>query len=178
MQERFNGGDDMFDILLLRGAPQLKESAPLPEHADVEQLDESEADRTRTFELRSRRINGREMDMNRIDEVVEEGSVEIWELSNAHGTPHSFHPHLVHFRVLDFNRQKPPPHLSGWKDTIFLPPHSTARVIARFDGHPDPSTPFMFHCHVLEHEDEGMMGQYVLVEPGDAPRLREHTEHG
>jgi FtsP/CotA-like multicopper oxidase with cupredoxin domain len=168
---RFNGGDDVFDILQVRGASQLDESAEIPDHVAVEQIDERDVDRTRSFELRAREINGRKMDMNRIDEVIELGSTEIWELTNAHGTPHSFHPHLVHFKVLDFDGRAPPPHLSGWKDTIFLPPRSTARVIARFEDHSDPTTPYMFHCHILEHEDEGMMGQFVVVEPGDDPDL-------
>jgi FtsP/CotA-like multicopper oxidase with cupredoxin domain len=39
----------------------------------------------------------------------------------------------------------------------------TVRVIARFAGHPDPVHPYMFHCHILEHEDHGMMGQFVVV---------------
>ena len=40
------------------------------------------------------------------------------------------------------------------------------RIIARFEDHADPKTPYMFHCHVLRHEDQGMMGQFVLVERG------------
>ena len=44
-------------------------------------------------------------------------------------------------------------------------------IIARFEDHADPTTPYMFHCHVLRHEDQGMMGQFVVVEPGDEPDL-------
>jgi FtsP/CotA-like multicopper oxidase with cupredoxin domain len=52
-----------------------------------------------------------------------------------------------------------------------VPPSTRIRIIARFDDHADPTTPYMFHCHVLRHEDRGMMGQFVVVEPGDEPDL-------
>jgi FtsP/CotA-like multicopper oxidase with cupredoxin domain len=112
---------------------------------------------------------GRSMDMGRIDEVVTAGTTEVWEVTNDHGNAHSFHPHLVHFAVLDVDGNHPPPELSGWKDTIYVPPHTTIRIIARFDGEPDPDTPYMYHCHMLAHEDDGMMGQFVIVEPRDEP---------
>ena len=66
------------------------------------------------------------------------GTTEIWEIRNTDGNPHSFHPHLVHFSVLDVDGEPPPPELSGWKDTIYVPPDTTVRIIARFDGEPDP----------------------------------------
>ena len=56
-------------------------------------------------------------------------------------------------------------------ETIYVPPNTTIRIVARFDDHADPTTPYMFHCHVLAHEDDGMMGQFVVVEPGDEPDL-------
>jgi FtsP/CotA-like multicopper oxidase with cupredoxin domain len=112
---------------------------------------------------------GRSMDMGRIDEVVTAGTTEVWEVTNDHGNAHSFHPHLVHFAVLDVDGNPPPPELSGWKDTIYVPPHTTIRIIARFDGEPDPDTPYMDHCHMLAHEDDGMMGRFVIVEPRDEP---------
>jgi FtsP/CotA-like multicopper oxidase with cupredoxin domain len=102
------------------------------------------------------------MDMHRVDEVVAVDTTEVWELSNTDGAPHSFHPHLVHFTVLDIDGSPPPPELAGWKDTIYVPPGSRVRIIARFDDYADPDTPFMFHCHVLLHEDKGMMGQFTV----------------
>jgi FtsP/CotA-like multicopper oxidase with cupredoxin domain len=168
--ERFNGGDDTFDILQIRGAARLDESAPLPGVlATIDRPDTADAADTRRFSLRGTEINGRHMDRGRIDEVVTQGSTEIWEVTNDHGNAHSFHPHLVHFAVLDVDGAPPPPEMSGWKDTIYVPPHTTIRIIARFDGEADPDTPYMYHCHMLAHEDDGMMGQFVLVEPGDEP---------
>ena len=61
--------------------------------------------------------------------------------------------------------------LRGWKDTVYVPPDTTVRVVARFEDYADPDVPYMFHCHVLQHEDDGMMGQFVVVVPG-APHPR------
>jgi FtsP/CotA-like multicopper oxidase with cupredoxin domain len=161
--ERFGGGDDTFDIIELRGADDLDPSTALPGRlVDIDRPSRDEVGTTRSFRLSGNRINGREMDMERIDEVVPVDTTEIWELTNADGAPHNFHPHLVHFAVLDIDGSPPPPPLAGWKDTIYLPPNTTVRIIARFDDHADPDTPFMFHCHVLLHEDQGMMGQFTV----------------
>jgi FtsP/CotA-like multicopper oxidase with cupredoxin domain len=104
------------------------------------------------------------MDMERIDEVVPAGATEIWEVENASGTAHSFHPHGVGFRVLDYAGGPPPPHLQGLKDTVFVPPNETVRLLIEFGDYTHPDLPYMFHCHVLQHEDRGMMGQYTVVE--------------
>jgi FtsP/CotA-like multicopper oxidase with cupredoxin domain len=170
--DRFSGGDDTFDILQLRAADELAPSPSLPDElATIDAPDEADATVTREFTLRGTDINGRDMDMDRVDEVVEVGATEVWEVANPDGIPHSFHPHLVHFAVLDVDGEPPPPELSGWKDTIYVPPGTAVRIVARFDDHADPTTPYMFHCHVLRHEDSGMMGQFVVVEPGDEPDL-------
>jgi FtsP/CotA-like multicopper oxidase with cupredoxin domain len=170
--ERFAGGDDSFDIVELRAADALVPSPPVPEQlATIDRPDAAAAATTREFRLGGNQINGRSMDMDRVDEVVTVGDTEIWEVTNADGNPHSFHPHLVHFAVLDVDGEAPPPELAGWKDTIYVPPDTTVRLVARFDDHADPTTPYMFHCHVLRHEDQGMMGQFVVVEPGDSPDI-------
>jgi FtsP/CotA-like multicopper oxidase with cupredoxin domain len=49
---------------------------------------------------------------------------------------------------------------------VYLEPDRTYRLLMRFDDYTDPEVPYMFHCHMLLHEDEGMMGQIVVVEPG------------
>lgn len=122
---------------------------------------------TRTFSLSSARsINGSTMEHDRVDEVVTLGDTEVWEVSNDHGSPHSFHVHDVQFQVLDLDGAEPPPELSGWKDTVFVPPRGRMRLIMAFTDYADPQWPYMYHCHVLRHEDDGMMGQFVVVEEG------------
>ena len=170
--ERFAGGDDSFDVLELRAASELARSPAVSDRlATIDRPDPDEAVRTREFRLSGTNINGDEMDLDRVDEVVTVDTTEVWEVRNTDGNPHSFHPHLVHFAVLDIDGDPPPPELAGWKDTIYVPPNTTIRIVARFDDHADPTTPYMFHCHVLAHEDDGMMGQFVVVEPGDEPDL-------
>ena len=165
---RDDGGEDSFDVLQLRAAAQLDPSAPVPgELVDISELDPGDAAETREFELRSRRINDKEMDMERIDTVVSLDTTEIWEVENGHGQPHTFHVHDVQFQVLDVDGEDPPPELSGWKDTIPLPPGVRVRLIMRFEDYADPDSPYMYHCHLLNHEDEGMMAQFVVVESGE-----------
>jgi blue copper oxidase len=175
---RFVGADDSFDILELRAEDELDESAPVPDTlVPQEEPDVSGAEHVRRFELGSRDINGVEMDMGRIDQRVPLDTTEIWEIENQAGIPHNFHPHGSSFQVLEYAGEPPGAALGGLKDTVQVPPGETVRVAIRFSDRADPSTPYMFHCHLLEHEDRGMMGQFV-VEPdgasdqGRSPGLR------
>ena len=112
-------------------------------------------------------INGKTMDMGRIDEVVRLGDVEIWEVTNRGAQPHPLHVHLVQFQILDRNGNPPTSTELGWKDTVLVPPGDLVRIIMRFERYADPEIPFMYHCHIMEHEDNGMMGQFLVVEdPG------------
>ena len=107
-------------------------------------------------------INGKVMNMNRVDERLELGDTEIWEIENRDGMmaqPHSFHVHAVQFRILDINGQRTPAALDGWKDTVLLWPGDQVRIIARYKSYRGL---YMYHCHLLEHEDNGMMGQFLI----------------
>jgi FtsP/CotA-like multicopper oxidase with cupredoxin domain len=163
---RMNGGHDSFDLLEIRAAAQLVESHPLPARlVDIEPLDPGAASRRRSFELDTfSRINGREMAMDRVDFGVRSGEKELWVVRNPSINYHNFHVHLVHFQILEIDGVPPPPELAGWKDTVFLPPGSSAQLLSRFHAEPDVTAPFMFHCHLLEHEDDGMMGQFVVTD--------------
>lgn len=103
-----------------------------------------------------------------VNQTVELNAVEIWEISNETSYAHPFHIHNVQFYVLDIDGEPPPPELSGKKDTILVRRRSTMRFIAIFDDHSDSDIPYMYHCHILTHEDEGMMAQFIVVgEPRD-----------
>ena len=103
-------------------------------------------------------INGQAFEMARIDAEVTLGSSEVWQVASGM-MAHPFHIHGVHFRVLTLDGAPPPAHLAGWKDTILVP--RSAELLVRFTQVSSREHPFMFHCHILEHEDAGMMGQYV-----------------
>jgi FtsP/CotA-like multicopper oxidase with cupredoxin domain len=175
LDKRFAGGSDEFDVLQLRASASLAPNPPVPATlVSTPRLDPRDAVKHREFTFSGRHINGERMEMDRVDAVVTKDTTEVWTVRNGHGTPHSFHIHDVQFQVLDVDGDVPPPMLSGWKDTIFLRPHTGYRVIARFADYADPTTPYMFHCHVLLHEDGGMMSQFLVVEPGQRPALGAH----
>jgi blue copper oxidase len=178
--ERFNGGSDRFDVLQLRAADQLEPSADVPtELAPPPDLVDSVdgLDTTRTFVLGGTAINGEDMDMDRIDVAVEAGDTEIWAVTNREGTPHNFHVHGLQFQIVDIDGERPPDDLAGWKDTVFARPDSTVRIAVRFGDDTDPDVPYMYHCHLVRHEDQGMMGQFVVVEPGEADGEFNPPEH-
>ena len=169
LADRFAGGDDRLDILQLRAARHLAHSPAVPaELAPAPHLTGGHATITRTFQLAGHRINGQKMDMNRIDFAVTAGSAETWEVTNQGGLPHNFHVHGVQFQVQSIDGAAPPPAYRGWQDTIFLQPGSHARIIVPFSRYADPRHPYMYHCHLLFHEDQGMMGQFLVTRPGQA----------
>jgi len=69
--------------------------------------------------------------------------------------------HGVRFRVLSENGKPPAPQNAGWKDTVLVT--GETEILARFDQPASRDKPFMFHCHILEHEDAGMMGQFAVI---------------
>src|SRR3546814_9481372 len=98
-----------------------------------------------------------------IDEVVRIGTSEIWEISNVSMMAHPFHVHDGQFRILDRNGLPPSVGEQGLKDVVVVAPRERVRILMRFDDYADPNLPYMYHCHILEHEDAGMMGQFVVT---------------
>jgi FtsP/CotA-like multicopper oxidase with cupredoxin domain len=180
-QGRFAGAHDAFDLLQLRAGPRLTPSPPVPDQlVRHKQLNQAEAATTRRLELNgSNRINGLRMDPGRIDQTATVDTTEVWEVANRSGNPHNFHIHGVQFKVVQYAGEAPPPGLAGWKDTVFIPPGETVRLLVQAPGYSDPALPYMFHCHLLQHEDNGMMGQFVVVQPGQPPgNLPTHQHRG
>lgn len=176
--ERFDGGQDEFDVLQLRAADTLRPSPDIPAHlAPAPDLDVADAT-IRTFRMQGREINDKKMDMARIDETVELGSTEVWRVTNTDGEYHNFHVHDVRFQVLSVDGHRPGPALSGWKDTVYMAPGRTVRLAMRFTDYADSDSPYMYHCHLLQHEDSGMMGQFVVVEPGQHAGPMHDMAHG
>jgi FtsP/CotA-like multicopper oxidase with cupredoxin domain len=105
-------------------------------------------------------INGRLFDIDRIDVETKLGTTEIWEIVSV-GMAHPFHVHGALFRVLSIEGAPPSPHLAGWKDTLLV--EDKAEILVAFNRPATREHPFMYHCHILEHEEAGLMGQYVCV---------------
>lgn len=103
--------------------------------------------------------------MNRIDYKVKQDATEIWEITNSALTSHPFHIHDVSFKILSKSNGPVADYEKGWKDVILIRKGTTVRFIAKFNDYADSTHPYMYHCHVSFHEDEGMMGQFVVTPP-------------
>jgi FtsP/CotA-like multicopper oxidase with cupredoxin domain len=141
----------------------------LPDAAEVHaRWGPGDATRTRSFvmsfdhHMGSGRflINGKSFSMDRVDEFVRSGATEIWEIRNLSPMAHPFHAHAIQWQVLQRNGQPPSGAESGWKDTVLLWPGETVRIIGRFG--PRSFGRYVYHCHILEHEDAGMMGLFEV----------------
>lgn len=167
-QNALDGAD--FDLLTINvGTPTADAVTTIPTAlVPSERIDESEATVVRPMVLGGGgpgepfTINGATMDHDIINEVVELGTTEIWEISNTTNTPHPFHIHDIQFYILDRNGAAPPANEQGRKDVVLVYPNETVRFIGRFEDFADDTIPYMYHCHFLGHEDGGMMGQFLV----------------
>ena len=175
---RLDGFDDSLDICQFRAATRLADDTVVPAAlVDVPDLAGEPVAEERSFTLASNQINGRSMAMERIDFGVRAGTVEVWDVVNDNGFLHNFHVHDVQFQVLTVDGEEPEPALRGRKDTVLLLQGKRYRLAMRFSDHTDPNTPYMYHCHLLQHEDEGMMGQFVVLGDGERVGTVPHTHH-
>jgi spore coat protein A len=151
-------------------------------------IDESHAVATRDFVLSEQmdaqgrslgvRINGKGYD-DPVTETVKLGSIEKWRFINTTDDAHPMHLHLVQFRIvrrqgfdiaafrngtlqLVGQPREPQPSESGWKDTAVVGPGDVLTILVRFDGY---TGRYVFHCHMLEHEDNDMMRPYEVIAP-------------
>lgn len=104
-------------------------------------------------------INGRAYDMGRIDMQARLGEVELWEVTSDM-MAHPFHVHGTSFTVLSQGGRAVPFERTGAKDVLLV--DGRAEILVSFDKPATSETPYMFHCHILEHEDGGMMGQFTV----------------
>jgi len=112
-------------------------------------------------------FNDKVFDINRIDNTVNLNAIEKWTITNSNVFGHTFHIHDVQFKLVarNGNTNAVGLHEQGWKDVLYLPRSENATFIAKFDDYADPIHPFMYHCHFSNHEDGGMMGQFVVNNP-------------
>jgi FtsP/CotA-like multicopper oxidase with cupredoxin domain len=116
-------------------------------------------------------INGKAFNPKRIDFRVRRGATQTWKLHNGTHVTHFFHLHEEAWRTISRDGHRPPPWERGLEDTWKLDPGETVKVAAHFT---DYRGVFMLHCHMLDHEDHGLMTQFKVVKPG-APAGRVAT---
>ena len=97
-------------------------------------------------------FNGETFNPNKVNQTVKLNSVEDWVITNTSHMVHPFHIHAWAFQVIDRGDGKPDP---GWKDTVAIPVGSKVRIRINFADFGGKS---VYHCHILDHEDTGMMG--------------------
>lgn len=113
-------------------------------------------------------FNNRLFDMQRMDYKVKQDAVEIWEITNNGIVAHPFHIHDVSFKIISKSDEPVPESEKGWKDVMLVKKGTTVRFIAKFSDYADSLHPYMYHCHMTFHEDEGLMGQFVVMPPSNS----------
>ncbi len=162
-----------FNVVAQTASPILSIPSNL---ATVTPIEESTSNKTRTLTFSPATmgmdqlngdflINDVSFDMDVINISVPFENVEIWELTNQSAIAHPFHIHDVQFYVLSRNGNTPPASEQGRKDVVFVKPQETVRFITVFETFADSPVPYMYHCHLLTHEDRGMMGQFTVNTP-------------
>ena len=104
-------------------------------------------------------INGKSMNMNVINFEARHGDTELWRIT-ASEMAHPFHIHGTSFQVLSNNDKSLAYDDVGLKDVFLV--EGEAEILVRHTMQADKQAPFMYHCHILEHEDAGMMGQFTV----------------
>jgi FtsP/CotA-like multicopper oxidase with cupredoxin domain len=173
-----NGGEAQgtqeFKIMKFKTTTQVSDNFTIPSSlSSIKVLPESSATKSRNFDIQNvaphmsgnmmtHTINDKVFDINRIDESVTIGATEVWTFDNTNGKePHPMHLHGVQFQILSRigGRGALTQLESGWKDMVLCMPGEKVKIIIPFTV---ASGKYVFHCHNLEHEDTGMMGQFQV----------------
>jgi spore coat protein A, manganese oxidase len=178
---------ELMQFRVTRPLTQKGESSSATVQASFARLREADAVTTRDFVLSEEmdargnslgvRINGKGYD-EPLTETVKLGSTEKWRFINTTDDAHPMHLHLVQFQILErrgfdpgaFGRGRlqflgsprpPAANEAGWKDTAIVNPRDVLTILVRFEGY---TGRYVYHCHMLEHEDNDMMRPYEVVE--------------
>ena len=152
--------EDLF-VVHLEGDPVTP--PPLPDiHRDIQPLDLSMASLV-SLQLTQDSLTPLELGINGVPYssaqpiMATVGDTQVWEITNTMQFAHPFHLHGFFFQVIS------PKSPLEWKDTVNVPVNGTVQFVVRYDDRPGM---WMFHCHILDHAEAGMMGTLMLVEPG------------
>ena len=156
-------GDEVFGNLVVGPAEASRASVPARLRT-IEPLAAADAKPSRTVKFSvgmslrrglDFRVNG---ETHHNDKPVKVGELQVWDVVNASLMDHPFHLHGFFFQVLSINGEAPA--FRSWEDVVNLPPRSTVRIAWMPEDRPGA---WMYHCHILEHHEAGMMGHFEIV---------------
>lgn len=107
--------------------------------------------------------------MHTVNQTVKLGTVEKWTIQNNRVFGHSFHIHDVQFKIVARSSGPVEPYEQGWKDTVYVPRNESVSFIAKFEDYASDTDAFMYHCHMANHEDSGLMGEFLVVRDPSSP---------
>ena len=108
------------------------------------------------------RIDGVNFDMETINRICYINNVEKWRWTNNTSIAHPIHIHNTHFNILNVNGGPVPAYERGNKDVVLIMPQQYVEFVTKFEDFTNDTLPYMYHCHLLHHEDDGMMGSFVV----------------
>jgi len=103
-------------------------------------------------------IDGRGFDPNRVDQTIASGAVEEWTITNTSPMDHPFHLHVWPMQVLSIGNT--PVQAATWQNVVNVPAGGSTVVRIAFEAYTGRT---VYHCHILDHEDNGMMGVLEVV---------------
>ncbi len=109
-------------------------------------------------------MNNESFDIDYVNETVYLNTTETWTLVNKTLVAHPFHIHDIQFNIIEKSGMPALPSERGWKDVVLVLPNDSVKFITKFETFADPMIPYMYHCHLLHHEDDGMMGSFLVID--------------
>jgi blue copper oxidase len=131
--------------------------------ARVTDLIVSEPALSQSDQLSANGVNGKPFSLDRIDFAAARNQPLRWRI--AEGSDRMLHPVHIHgcqFRIISRDGKPPEAHRAGWKDTAPISAGGVTEILLRFPHSASRDDPYMAHCHILEHEDSGMMAQFTV----------------
>lgn len=115
--------------------------------------------------------------MHEVSHTIKLGTTETWTVVNNQIFGHAFHVHDVQFKIVARSSGPVEEYEKGWKDTMYVPRGEWATFVAKFDDFASDTDAFMFHCHMSNHEDGGLMGEFLVVKDPSNLALRDRQVH-
>lgn len=108
-------------------------------------------------------MNNHQFSMNTINDTTYLNHIEVWTINNQTLVAHPFHIHDIQFFITDVNGTPTPAYEQGKKDVVLVMPQQTVSFITKFEDF-SSNDPYMYHCHLLHHEDDGMMASFIVLD--------------